>query len=111
MAQRIFLRRAALGLLAALPALPALAAPQTLVLASHHFTPDHIEVPAGQRFKLLVTSHDDTPDEFESPDLRVEKIVMPGQTILVMAGPLSPGRYKFYDDYHPETANGLVEAK
>ncbi|GAN79040.1 cupredoxin domain-containing protein [Acidocella aminolytica] len=107
----IIFSRLALSLAAAATALPAMAAPLHLVLESHHFTPDHITVPAGKRFKLLVTSHDTTPDEFESPDLRVEKILMPGQTITVMAGPLSPGRYKFYDDYHPESAHGIVEAK
>ncbi|MBU6448484.1 MAG: cupredoxin domain-containing protein [Rhodospirillales bacterium] len=101
----------AFGFAAALTSTPVLAAPLSLVLEAHHFTPDHIVVPAGSRFKLQVTSHDTTPDEFESPDLRVEKILMPGQTIAVMAGPLGQGQYIFYDDYHPETAHGIVEAK
>lgn len=82
-----------------------------LTLRNHGFTPDHIIVPAGTRFKIRVTNHDSTPDEFESPALRVEKIVVPGQTITVFAGPLSPGSYVFYDDYHPETAHGVAEAK
>lgn len=107
----IYFRCLAVGVVASLLPVAGMAAPLSLVLEAHHFTPDHIVVPAGSRFKLLVTSHDTTPDEFESPDLRVEKILMPGQTISVMAGPLSPGRYKFYDDYHPEAAHGIVEAK
>ncbi|MDD2703906.1 MAG: cupredoxin domain-containing protein [Acidocella sp.] len=82
-----------------------------LTLQDHKFTPDHVQVPAGARFKILVTNLDTTPDEFESPDLRVEKIVVPGQTITVFAGPLAPGTYAFYDDYHPETAHGVAEAK
>jgi len=86
-------------------------APIALILSGHKFQPDHIAVPANARFKLIVTNNDTTPDEFESPDLRVEKIVVPGQTITVSAGPLSPGSYKFYDDYHPETANGVAEAQ
>ncbi len=86
-------------------------APVALILAGHKFQPDHIAVPANVRFKLTVTNNDATPDEFESPDLRVEKIVIPGQTITVSAGPLSPGSYKFFDDYHPETANGIAEAQ
>jgi hypothetical protein len=89
----------------------ALAAPAAeLILSGHRFSPAAITVPAGERFKIAVTNHDSTPDEFESPDLRVEKIVVPGQTIIVSAGPLKPGSYKFYDDYHPETANGIAEA-
>ena len=82
-----------------------------LTLSHHEFTPDHVTVPAGTRFSIRVTNHDSTPDEFESPALRVERIVMPRQTITVHAGPLTPGTYKFYDDYHPETAHGIVEAK
>lgn len=82
-----------------------------LTLQGHKFTPDHVPVPAGTRFKILVTNLDTTPDEFESPALRVEKIVVPGQTITVFAGPLTPGTYTFYDDYHPETAQGVAEAK
>jgi heme/copper-type cytochrome/quinol oxidase subunit 2 len=85
--------------------------PIALTLNGHKFTPDHVQVPANARFKITVTNRDTTPDEFESPDLRVEKIVVPGQTITVLAGPLRPGAYKFYDDYHPETANGIAEAR
>jgi heme/copper-type cytochrome/quinol oxidase subunit 2 len=85
--------------------------PVALTLSGHKFQPEHIAVPANQRFKITVTNNDPTPDEFESPGLRVEKIVVPGQTITVAAGPLSPGSYKFFDDYHPETANGVAEAQ
>ncbi len=85
--------------------------PVHLTLAGHKFSADHITVPSGVRFSIQVTNNDPTPDEFESPALRVEKIVVPGQTITVFAGPLSPGSYKFYDDYHPETAHGVAEAK
>jgi hypothetical protein len=92
---------------------PAGAAPPSvqLTLQDHKFTPDHVQVPVGGRFKILVTNLDSTPDEFESPALRVEKIVVPEQTITVFAGPLTPGMYAFYDDYHPETAHGVAEAK
>lgn len=82
-----------------------------LVLEGHRFAPDRITVPAGQRLRILVTNRDTTPDEFESPALRVERIVMPGRTIAVLAGPLSPGTYKVFDDYHPDTARGIVEAR
>ncbi len=35
---------------------------------------------------------------------------MPGGKIGVMAGPLKAGSYKFFDDYHPDTATGTVIA-
>lgn len=87
------------------------AAQLSVSLSGHVFSPVQIIVPANTPFILRVTSHDATPDEFESADLRVEKILMPGQTIIVHLGPLEPGTYKFFDDFHPETANGIVLAK
>lgn len=81
-----------------------------LVLKDHRFTPAEITVPAGERFSIMVTNQDDTPAEFESSDLRVEKIAAPGITIKVIAGPLKAGTYKFFDDYHPDTAIGTVTA-
>ena len=55
--------------------------PVQMVLKDHHFTPDAVTVPAGERFRIEVTNQDDTPAEFESSDLRVEKIVVPGAKI------------------------------
>ena len=108
--KRLVVAAGALFLAGSLP-LAARAEPPHLVLQSHRFVPDRITVPAGQRFSILVTNHDDTPDEFESPALRVEKIVMPGHTITVFGGPLAAGTYEFYDDYHRDTAKGVVEAR
>jgi heme/copper-type cytochrome/quinol oxidase subunit 2 len=81
-----------------------------LTLKDHRFNPAEVTVPAGERFRIEVTNQDDTPSEFESGDLRVEKIVVPGGKIGVMAGPLKPGNYKFFDDYHPDSATGTVIA-
>lgn len=82
--------------------------PVRLEVKDHHFTPDHFTVPAGQRFVIELTNHDDTVDEFESYDLKFEKIMVAGGTISVHAGPLHPGTYKFFDDYHPDSATGTV---
>ena len=90
---------------------PAMAAdPVTLVLKEHKFIPADVTVPSGVRFHIQVTNQDDTPAEFESNDLRVEKIAAPGISITVIAGPLKPGTYKFFDDYHPDLATGTVTA-
>ena len=81
-----------------------------LVIKDHQFTPAQVNVPAGVRFRIEVANQDDTPAEFESSDLRAEKIAVPGGSIAVLAGPLKPGTYKFFDDYHPDTAVGTITA-
>ena len=82
----------------------------TLSIRDHRFTPTELTVPAGERFRIEVQNQDVTPAEFESSDLKVEKIIVPGGKITVMAGPLKPGTYKIFDDYHPDTATGTIAA-
>ena len=82
-----------------------------LVFHNHRFEPNRIEVPAHQKFKLFVKNTDDTADEFESTELNREKLVAPGQTITVFLGPLDPGTYKFFGDFHQDTAQGVLVAK
>jgi heme/copper-type cytochrome/quinol oxidase subunit 2 len=89
----------------------AAADPVVLTLTSHKFIPSEFTVPANQKFQIKLTNHDDTPAELESHDLKVEKIVVPGGTITVTAGPLKPGTYEFFDDYHPDDAKGTVTVK
>lgn len=81
-----------------------------LTLKDHTFTPTELTVPANERFRIEVENKDAIPAEFESGDLRVEKIVVGGGKISVLAGPLKPGVYKFFDDYHPDTAKGTLTA-
>jgi len=83
----------------------------TLVFHNHRFVPDRIQVPAGTKFQLKVQNTDDTADEFESVDLNREKLVAPGQTITVFLGPLPAGEYKFFGDFHQDTAQGVLVAK
>ncbi|MBV8871034.1 MAG: cupredoxin domain-containing protein, partial [Acetobacteraceae bacterium] len=35
---------------------------------------------------------------------------VPGGTVTVSAGPLHPGTYTFFDDYHPDAARGTITA-
>lgn len=101
-----------LSLALALAALPARAAdnPQ-LIIKDHRFQPERLEVPAGVKLKLMVRNEDDTAEEFESPELNREKIVPAGQEIAVTLGPLDPGRYRFFGDFHQQTAQGVLVAK
>ena len=109
-AQVIFLVLA--SLCASLPNSVTAAAAEAVVLIikDHRFAPIEVSVPAGERLRIEVQNQDTTPAEFESADLRVEKIIVPGGKITVMVGPLKPGSYKFFDDYHPDTANGILIA-
>ena len=63
------------------------------------------------KFKLMVKNSDDTADEFESTSLNREKLVPPGQTVPVFLGPLEPGEYQFFGDFHQDTARGVLIAK
>jgi len=102
------LSREALALLLAVPVNAWAADPVTLVLLNNQFSPSEVKVASGERFRIEVQNQGSAPAEFESTDLRVEKIVVPGGKITVMAGPLKPGTYKFFDDYHPETTGTLT---
>jgi high-affinity iron transporter len=100
---------AALVAVLLLGAVPAHAqTPLSLAFVNHHFVPSSITVPAEQKFKLLVTNKDATADEFESSDLNREQLVPPGQTITVFLGPLDPGTYHFFGDFHQDTAQGVI---
>jgi plastocyanin len=99
------------GLVAAAPAAQAADELSTLTFRNHRFEPSRIEVPAGVKFKLKVHNADDTADEFESTELNREKLVAAGQTITVFLGPLQPGEYKFFGDFHQDTAQGVLVAK
>jgi plastocyanin len=80
----------------------------TLVVRDHRFEPAELTVPAGQKIELQVTNADSTPAEFESGELRREKLLPPGKTVTIYVGPLRPGQYEFFDDFHPSTRGHLV---
>lgn len=82
-----------------------------LRIKNHRFIPRELEIPAGQKIKLIVKNEDPTPEEFESHSLNREKIVAGGHQILVYIGPLDPGKYDFFGDFFPKTAQGTIIAK
>ncbi len=82
-----------------------------LAIEGHKFTPDRIEVPAGQKVKLIVDNKDATPEEFESQALKIEKVI-PGKTkATIFVGPLKAGDYKFVGEFNEKTAKGVIVAK
>jgi Cupredoxin-like domain len=82
-----------------------------LVIKDHRFMPTELEVPAGQKIRLVVENQDPTPEEFESYDLNREKIVAGNGTIVLFVGPLKPGKYEFFGEFNMATARGWLVAR
>jgi hypothetical protein len=91
---------------------PALQAEEAVTLniamKDHRFQPAELQAPAGKPIVIVVKNLDLAPAEFESNMLRVEKVVTAGGTITLRIRPLDPGRYRFFDDFHPETEGYLT---
>ena len=82
-----------------------------LTITNNHFFPAKLEVPAGQKIKLVIKNEGPGPEEFESSDLNREKLIQAGKTAEVTVGPLKPGTYKFYGEFNPKTAQGQIVAQ
>ena len=82
-----------------------------ITLANGRFNPSELVVPANTAFKLRVTNKDGATIEFESFELHRERAVQPGETITVYMPSLSPGTYKFVDDFHGDTPEGVIVAR
>jgi plastocyanin len=80
----------------------------SIMLKNNQFVPSEVQIPAGIKVKLVVHNDNPTPSEFESTQFHREKVVPPGQEITVFVGPLDPGSYEFFDDFHPQTRGHLV---
>ncbi len=79
-----------------------------LVILEHSFIPDRLVIPANKKIKLLVINKDDEVEEFESFDLKREKIIPAHGQISINIGPLDPGEYEFYGEFHIKTAQGKI---
>ena len=82
-----------------------------LVIKEHKFEPAELKVPANKKVKLVIENQDATAEEFESYELNREKVVPPKGQVTVFVGPLKPGRYPFFGDFHKETAKGVLIAE
>ena len=102
--------RAAATSLLLLLAIPALAEEPkvTIAVRDHQFVPAEVKVPAGVKVELIIKNEQTVPAEFESTALHREKVVPPGATASVFVGPLKPGRYEFFDDFHSATRGVIV---
>jgi hypothetical protein len=77
-------------------------------IKDHLFYPAEIVVPANTKVKLLIINQDPTPEEFESYELNREKVINGSSKTVIFIGPLDAGKYPFFGEFHPGTAQGMV---
>ena len=82
----------------------------SLRLKDHLFSPSNLVVPANQKIKIRLVNDDPTPEEFESFSLNREKVVLGQAEAVIYLGPLQPGEYPFFGDFHPDSAKGVLIA-
>ncbi len=82
-----------------------------LTIKDGRFEPETIAVPARTRFKIVITNQGPGPEEFESKELRKESVIAEGVTRSIVFAPLKPGRYRFFGEFHPDTAQGHIVAE
>ena len=75
------------------------------------FIPARIEVPSGQRVKLVLINEGPGPLEFENDEMHIEKVLNAGARSFVVLPKLKPGEYDFVDEFNPITGELKVIAK
>ena len=89
---------------------PAWGDPLRLLIKDQAFQPQELRVPAGEKLELIIVNQDALPAEFESYDLSREIVVPPRGQVKVYIGPLDPGRYRFFNDFHQASEGWVVSA-
>ncbi len=82
-----------------------------IVVRDGVFIPSRLEVPAGQRVKLVLINEGPGPLEFENDEMRIEKVLNAGARSFVVLPKLKPGEYDFVDEFNPITGELKVVAK
>ncbi|MFQ3234715.1 MAG: plastocyanin [Paraglaciecola sp.] len=77
-------------------------------IREHLFYPSEITIPANQKVKITFYNHDSTPEELDSFDLNREKVIFGNAKATIFIGPLVPGEYRFFGEFHPTSAVGKV---
>jgi hypothetical protein len=105
------------GLVAALAFIPGAAAHAAddpsfrIEFRDGEVTPREIVVPANTRIRLELYNLGDSPAEFESLELKKEKVLAPKSNSTLVIRTLAPGRYDFFDDFHPGKPPAVLIAK
>lgn len=82
-----------------------------ITIQNHLFSPAELEIPAGQKVKLVVKNMDPTPEEFESHELSREKVIAGNSEGVIYVGPLEAGTYPYFGEFNQDTAQGKIIAK
>ncbi|MDP5109833.1 MAG: cupredoxin domain-containing protein [Rickettsiaceae bacterium] len=82
-----------------------------IYIKDHKFSPSVVELPQGRKIIITVHNQDPTIEEFESIELKREKIVLGNSETKIILAPLKPGEYKFFGDFHQDTAQGKIIIK
>ncbi len=84
--------------------------PEVVVeIRNHLFSPQVITIPANQKVKITFYNFDPTPEEIDSFDLNREKVVFGNSRASIYVGPLRPGQYDYFGEFHPNSAVGVVK--
>ena len=79
-----------------------------LSMKDGRFQPEVLKAPANIKFKLILKNEGASAEEFESEELHKEKVLAPGAESFLIFQPLKPGSYKFFGEFHPQTAQGRL---
>src|SRR4029077_6675467 len=82
-----------------------------IVIENHKFDPAEVTVPANTKVKLVVENKDATAEEFESKELKREKVIAGKSPAVIPVGPPKAGRYPFFGEFNPKTAQGALIVK
>lgn len=97
------------------PATPARAGEEPPLPVLHirdgRFEPATLVVEARKAFRLKVVNSGKHAVEFESFELDRERVVAPGQEIVVYLPALAPGSYEVFDDFHRDAGRGRIQAR
>ncbi len=83
----------------------------SLVISKHKFNIETIEVKSTDKFQLKIKNADKSFEEFESKALNIEKFLKPNIEVIVFLGPLKPGEYDYFAEFHPALGKGKIIVK
>ena len=78
--------------------------------ANRRFKPAKVAVSTGEPLVIRIVNRSHERIEFESFKLHREKVIGPGETIVVRLPALKPGTYDFFDDFHEAVPDGEIVA-
>jgi hypothetical protein len=82
-----------------------------IVLKGDAFTPSEVRVKAGKPLVLSFTNNEAAAAEIEGKELKIEKVVPPGETLVARVRPLKPGRYLFVNEFREDVAKAYIVAE